>query len=163
MKASDLQGWGGELLELAWELNDLGFDSVVRLSPGRRPSVEIFVPPGRSRVATAQRGRTSVFTWKRQDQDSQGRTRQGQGRQNPNRQGGNRRGRDQRDRERQDRGQQGRNQQASDRQGGGRQSLDRQGENQQAPNWQGGNRQDRDWRGRSRMREAAERLVEVAR
>ncbi|MGW0593636.1 hypothetical protein [Streptosporangium sp. NPDC002607] len=65
MKVRDLQGWGGELLELAWELNDLGFDSVVRLSPGRRPSVEIFVPPGRSRVATAQRGRTSVFTWER--------------------------------------------------------------------------------------------------
>ncbi|MEU4411186.1 hypothetical protein AB0F88_42340 [Streptosporangium sp. NPDC023963] len=68
----DLQGWGGELLELAWELNDLGFDSVVRLSPGRRPSVEIFVPPGRSRVVTAQRGRTSVFTWERRDRDRQG-------------------------------------------------------------------------------------------
>ena len=53
------------MLELAWELNDLGFDSVVRLSPDRRPSVEIFVPPGRSRVVTAQRGRTSVFTWQR--------------------------------------------------------------------------------------------------
>ncbi|MEV0755517.1 hypothetical protein [Streptosporangium sp. NPDC050280] len=65
MRVRDLQGWGGELLELAWELNDLGFDSVVRLSPGQRPSVEIFVPPGRSRVATAQRGRTSVFTWER--------------------------------------------------------------------------------------------------
>jgi len=65
MRVRDLQGWGGELLELAWELNDLGFDSVVRLSPDRRPSVEIFVPPGRSRVATAQRGRTSVFTWER--------------------------------------------------------------------------------------------------
>ncbi|MET8052262.1 hypothetical protein ABZU75_32155 [Streptosporangium sp. NPDC005286] len=65
MKICDLQEWGGELLELAWELNDLGFDSVVRLSPDRRPSVEIFVPPGRSRVATAQRGRTSVFTWER--------------------------------------------------------------------------------------------------
>ncbi|MFI6458544.1 hypothetical protein ACIBF6_44235 [Streptosporangium amethystogenes] len=65
MRVRDLQGWGGELLKLAWELNDLGFDSVVRLSPDRRPSVEIFVPPGRSRVATAQRGRTSAFTWER--------------------------------------------------------------------------------------------------
>jgi|GEM_PF-5417632 len=65
MKIRDLQGWGGELLELAWELNDLGFDSVVRLSPDRRPSVEIFVPPGRPRAVTAQRGRTSVFTWER--------------------------------------------------------------------------------------------------
>lgn len=63
MKACDLQGWGGELLELAWELNDLGFDSVVRLSPDRRPSVEIFLPSGRPRATTAQRGRTSVFTW----------------------------------------------------------------------------------------------------
>ncbi|MFD8527750.1 hypothetical protein ACFV0L_10100 [Streptosporangium canum] len=60
----DLEGWGGELVELAWELNDLGFDSVVRLAPGRRPSVEIFVPPG-ARVTTTQWGRTSVFTWDR--------------------------------------------------------------------------------------------------
>ncbi|WP_157594746.1 hypothetical protein [Streptosporangium amethystogenes] len=84
MKVRDLRRWGGELLELAWELNDLGFDSVVRLSPDRRPSVEIFVPPGRSRVATAQRGRTSVFTWERTsthanrdgfDHDWQGRSR----------------------------------------------------------------------------------------
>ncbi|MEU8204817.1 hypothetical protein [Streptosporangium sp. NPDC049046] len=79
MKIRDLQGWGGELLELAWELNDLGFDSVVRLSPGRRPSVEIFMSPGRSRVVTAQRGRTSVFTWDRTstrtDHDRQGRSR----------------------------------------------------------------------------------------
>jgi len=83
MRIRDLQGWGGELVELAWELNDLGFDSVVRLSPGRRPSVEIFVPPGRSRVATAQRGRTSVFTWRRRDdgrarQDRGGKGRDGQ-------------------------------------------------------------------------------------
>ncbi|WP_030908871.1 hypothetical protein [Streptosporangium amethystogenes] len=86
MRVRDLQGWGGELLELAWELNDLGFDSVVRFSPGRRPSVEIFVPPGRSRIATAQRGRTSVFSWGRrrdrdqQDRDQQGWTRQGRDR-----------------------------------------------------------------------------------
>ncbi|SFK40937.1 hypothetical protein SAMN05216275_12489 [Streptosporangium canum] len=64
MRVRDLEGWGGELVELAWELNDLGFDSVVRLAPGRRPSVEIFVPPG-ARVTTTQRGRTSVFTWDR--------------------------------------------------------------------------------------------------
>ncbi|GAA3413757.1 hypothetical protein [Streptosporangium vulgare] len=80
MKIRDLRGWGGELLELAWELNDLGFDSVVRLSPGRRPSVEIFAPPGRSRVATAQRGRTSVFTWERRDRAQQSHDRQGRGR-----------------------------------------------------------------------------------
>ncbi|MEU8036286.1 hypothetical protein [Streptosporangium sp. NPDC049078] len=78
MRIRDLQGWGGELLELAWELNDLGFDSVVRLSPGRRPSVEIFVPPGRSRVATAQRGRTSVFTWRRRDDSHARRSSDGQ-------------------------------------------------------------------------------------
>ncbi|MEU4835406.1 hypothetical protein [Streptosporangium sp. NPDC023615] len=65
MRVHDLQGWGGELLELAWELNDLGFDSVVRLPPDRRPSMEIFVPPDRPRVTTAQWGRTSVFAWER--------------------------------------------------------------------------------------------------
>ncbi|WP_440098526.1 hypothetical protein [Streptosporangium sp. H16] len=79
MRIRDLRGWGGELLELAWELNDLGFDSVVRLSPGRRPSVEIFVPPARSRVTTAQRGRTSVFTWERR-QDPRDHDRRGRGR-----------------------------------------------------------------------------------
>jgi hypothetical protein len=65
MRMRDLQGWGVHLVELAWDLNDLGFDSVVRLPPGRRPSVEIFLPPGRPRVSTEQRGRTSVFTWDR--------------------------------------------------------------------------------------------------
>ncbi|MFF5114703.1 hypothetical protein [Streptosporangium sp. NPDC000509] len=79
MRIRDLQGLGGELLELAWELNDLGFDSVVRLSPGRRPSVEIFVPPGRSKVVTAQRGRTSVFTWRRRDDGRARQDRDGQG------------------------------------------------------------------------------------
>ncbi|MEU7985680.1 hypothetical protein AB0B56_12525 [Streptosporangium canum] len=63
MRVSDLQGWGGRLVELAWELSDLGFDSVVRLPPGRRPSVEVFLPLGRPRPVTAQRGRTSTFTW----------------------------------------------------------------------------------------------------
>ncbi|MER5418596.1 hypothetical protein [Streptosporangium roseum] len=63
MRVSDLQGWGGRLMELAWELSDLGFDSVVRLPPGRRPSVEVFLSPGRPRPVTAQRGRTSTFTW----------------------------------------------------------------------------------------------------
>ncbi|GGL42165.1 hypothetical protein GCM10014719_49340 [Planomonospora parontospora subsp. antibiotica] len=54
------------MVELAWELNELGFDSVVRLPPAGRPSVEIFLPPGRRpRAAMAQRGRTSVFTWER--------------------------------------------------------------------------------------------------
>ncbi|MFI6457206.1 hypothetical protein ACIBF6_37325 [Streptosporangium amethystogenes] len=84
MKVRDLQKWTRELVELAWELNDLGFDSVVRLSPDRRPSVEIFVPPGRSRVATAQRGRTSVFTWERTsaqaNRDRFGHDRQGRSR-----------------------------------------------------------------------------------
>ncbi|MFF5208654.1 hypothetical protein [Streptosporangium sp. NPDC000396] len=76
---SDLQGWGGRLVELAWELNDLGFDSVVRFPPGRRPSVEIFLPPGRPRATAEQRGRTSVFTWSRggtrPDRDRRDRTR----------------------------------------------------------------------------------------
>ncbi|OUC98531.1 hypothetical protein CA984_06565 [Streptosporangium minutum] len=74
-------------MELAWELNDLGFDSVVRLAPGRRPSVEIFVPP-EARVTTTQRGRTSVFTWDRHH-----------GRPNRDRRGGDRPGRDRRGRD----------------------------------------------------------------
>ncbi|MEU8272276.1 hypothetical protein AB0B89_34635 [Sphaerisporangium sp. NPDC049002] len=41
--------WQVHLVELASELNDLGFDSVVRLPPGRRASLEVFVPPGRPR------------------------------------------------------------------------------------------------------------------
>jgi hypothetical protein len=65
MRVQDLRRWSGQLVELAWELNELGFDSVVRLPPGGRPSVEIFLPPGRPRAAMAQRGRTSVFTWER--------------------------------------------------------------------------------------------------
>ncbi|MBB4936605.1 hypothetical protein FHR32_000910 [Streptosporangium album] len=84
MRVRDLEGWGGELVELAWELNDLGFDSVVRLSPGRRPSVEIFVPPGPGRVTTTQRGRTSVFTWDRRrsrpSRDRRGRDQPGRSR-----------------------------------------------------------------------------------
>ncbi|WP_424530627.1 hypothetical protein ACOZ38_12845 [Sphaerisporangium viridialbum] len=43
--------WQVHLVELASELNDLGFDSVVRLPPGRRASLEVFVPPGRPRHA----------------------------------------------------------------------------------------------------------------
>ncbi|GAA2879147.1 hypothetical protein GCM10010517_41390 [Streptosporangium fragile] len=65
MRVHDLQGWDGRLVELAWELSDLGFDSVVRFPPGERPSVEIFLPPGRPRATTTQRDRTSVFTWPR--------------------------------------------------------------------------------------------------
>jgi hypothetical protein len=82
MKAHDFQGCGGYLVELAWELNELGFDSVVRLPPSGRPSVEIFLPPGRPRAAMAQRGRISVFTWER------GRTRPGHGAQGRVRCGG---------------------------------------------------------------------------
>jgi hypothetical protein len=74
MRVRDLREWGFHLMELAWELNDLGFDSVVRLPPGRRPSVEIFLPPGLPKATTEQRGRTSVFTWNR-DRDRRSRTR----------------------------------------------------------------------------------------
>lgn len=63
MRMNDPQEGGGRLVELAWELNDLGFDSVVRLPPGRRPSMELFLPPGRPRPVTAQHGRTTTFTW----------------------------------------------------------------------------------------------------
>ncbi|MEU9831151.1 hypothetical protein AB0D67_06355 [Streptosporangium sp. NPDC048047] len=63
MDVSDLSEGSGRLVELAWELNDLGFDSVVRLPPGRRPSMEVFLPPGRPRPVTAQHGRTVTFTW----------------------------------------------------------------------------------------------------
>ncbi|MFC7648660.1 hypothetical protein ACFQX6_55595 [Streptosporangium lutulentum] len=74
MKVRDLREWGFHLMELAWELNDLGFDSVVRLPPGRRPSVEIFLPPGLPKATTEQRGRISVFTWD-QGRDRRSRTR----------------------------------------------------------------------------------------
>ncbi len=79
MKTRDLHGRSGQLVELAWELNELGFDSVVRLPPSGRPSLEIFLPPGRPRTALAQRGRTSVFTWER-SRVRQGPDVQGQGR-----------------------------------------------------------------------------------
>ncbi|MEV6987238.1 hypothetical protein AB0M95_39090 [Sphaerisporangium sp. NPDC051017] len=49
MEKHEVPGWRGHLLELAWKLNDLGFDSVVRLPPGQRASLEVFVPPGRSK------------------------------------------------------------------------------------------------------------------
>lgn len=62
-RTDDLQDRGGRLVELAWELNDLGFDSVVRLPPGLRPSMELYFPPGRPRSVTAQHGRTVTFTW----------------------------------------------------------------------------------------------------
>ncbi|MEU0518740.1 hypothetical protein [Streptosporangium sp. NPDC006007] len=68
---STLEGWGGYLARLAWELDELGFDSVVRFPPGRRPSLEIFAPPGRPRVRSTRWGRTSVFTWLRnRDRDA---------------------------------------------------------------------------------------------
>ncbi len=62
MRVRDLRGWGGQLVELAWELNELGFDSVVRFHPDRRPSMEIFLPPGQRDLATEQRGRVSACT-----------------------------------------------------------------------------------------------------
>lgn len=65
MKASTLEGWGGHLVELAWELNDLGFDSTVRLPPGRRPSLEIFITPERLKRTPPRRSRVSMFTWSR--------------------------------------------------------------------------------------------------
>lgn len=59
-------------MELAWELSDLGFDSTVRLPPGRRASLEIFMPSGRLRGTTPRRGHVSVFTWsRRRDQGPQ--------------------------------------------------------------------------------------------
>ncbi|GAB2484868.1 hypothetical protein GCM10027187_60480 [Streptosporangium sandarakinum] len=63
MRMNDPQEGSGRLVELAWELNDLGFDSIVRLPPGRRPSMEVFLPLGRPRPVTAQHGRTVTFTW----------------------------------------------------------------------------------------------------
>ncbi|MBG0825180.1 hypothetical protein HS048_31300 [Planomonospora sp. ID91781] len=65
METYDLRVWSGQLVELAWELNELGFDSVVRLPPGGRPSMEIFLPAGRPWASTAQHGHVSVFTWER--------------------------------------------------------------------------------------------------
>ncbi|MEU8206327.1 hypothetical protein [Streptosporangium sp. NPDC049046] len=61
MRTIDLQDWGGWLVELAWELNELGVDSVVRLSPDQQPSMEIFLPPRQA----AQQGHTSAGVWGR--------------------------------------------------------------------------------------------------
>lgn len=69
MRASTQEEWGGYLVRLAWELDELGFDSVVRLPPGRPPSLEIFIPPGPPRVMSARRGRTSTFVWTRRNRD----------------------------------------------------------------------------------------------
>ncbi|MEU0518994.1 hypothetical protein [Streptosporangium sp. NPDC006007] len=66
MKVRDLRGWDAHLVELAWELNDLGFDSVVRFPPGRRPSLEIFLPPEPRRGRMAQRDRTLASSRVRQ-------------------------------------------------------------------------------------------------
>ena len=66
MKVRDLRGWDAHLVELAWELNDLGFDSVVRFPPGRRLSLEIFLPPEPRRDRTAQRDRTPASSRSRQ-------------------------------------------------------------------------------------------------
>lgn len=66
MKVRDLRGWDAHLVELAWELSDLGFDSVVRFPPGRRPSLEIFLPPEPRRGRTAQRDRTPASSRVRQ-------------------------------------------------------------------------------------------------
>ncbi|GAA3417393.1 hypothetical protein GCM10018952_49150 [Streptosporangium vulgare] len=65
MRVRDLQGWGGQLVELAWELHELGVDSVVRLSPSGPASMEIFLSPGERRSVTAQQGRVSACTWDR--------------------------------------------------------------------------------------------------
>ncbi|MEU3170010.1 hypothetical protein [Streptosporangium sp. NPDC006930] len=59
MRTIDLRDWGGWLVELAWELNELGVDSVVRLSPDQQPSMEIFLPPRQ----TTQQDRVWVGTW----------------------------------------------------------------------------------------------------
>ncbi|GAA3039119.1 hypothetical protein GCM10017559_79170 [Streptosporangium longisporum] len=55
----------GRLVELAWELSELGVDSVVRLPPDGPASMEIFLPPGRRRSASGKRGRGSMFAGER--------------------------------------------------------------------------------------------------
>ncbi|MFI7534893.1 hypothetical protein [Streptosporangium sp. NPDC049376] len=62
----DHQRWKVRLVELAWELGELGLDATVRLPRGRRASLEIFVP-SRSRGMALCRGRVSVFAWRRRD------------------------------------------------------------------------------------------------
>ncbi|MFI6508095.1 hypothetical protein ACIBCT_10860 [Streptosporangium sp. NPDC050855] len=65
MRVRDLRGCGGHLVELAWELNELGVDSVVRLSPDGPASMEIFLPAGRRGSASGKRGRDSVVAGER--------------------------------------------------------------------------------------------------
>ncbi|GGK72312.1 hypothetical protein Sme01_08320 [Sphaerisporangium melleum] len=56
MGSGKTPGWKVRLVELAAELDDLGFDSVVRLPPGERPSLEIFVPPDRPAARSSRGG-----------------------------------------------------------------------------------------------------------
>ncbi|MEU0517129.1 hypothetical protein [Streptosporangium sp. NPDC006007] len=65
MRASTLEGWGGYLVRLAWELDEFGFDATVRFPLGGRPSLVVFAPSGRTTIRSARRGRTSAFTWDR--------------------------------------------------------------------------------------------------
>ncbi|MEV8632920.1 hypothetical protein AB0395_14805 [Streptosporangium sp. NPDC051023] len=82
MRANTQEGWGGYLVRLAWELDELGFDSTVRFPPGGPPSLEIFAPSERPEGWGVRRGRASAFVrnrwrgWSRRER--QGRDR-GQG------------------------------------------------------------------------------------
>lgn len=75
MKVRDLQGWDAHLVELAWELSDLGFDSVVRFPPDRRPSVEVFLPPEPRRAKAVQWCRAAPLPGRRRDRWFQERVR----------------------------------------------------------------------------------------
>lgn len=66
MKAFDHRRWKVQLVELAWELGELGLDATVRLPPEGRASLEIFVPSGPGGMAP-RRGRVSVFAWRPRD------------------------------------------------------------------------------------------------
>ncbi|GAA0827659.1 hypothetical protein GCM10009525_23770 [Streptosporangium amethystogenes subsp. fukuiense] len=65
MRVREPQEWAGWLVELAWELSELGVDSVVRFPTGRPPSMEILLAPGRHGSTAGRRGRAPVFAWSR--------------------------------------------------------------------------------------------------
>lgn len=157
MRVRELRGWSGHLVELAWELNELGFDSVVRLPPAGRPSVEIFLPPGRPRATTEQRGRTSVFTWNR-SRDRPPHTRHGRTRPNPERPGHDRPGYDRSGHDRPDPGRP-----EPGPPDPGRPEHDRAGYDRPDPERSGHGQPERDRWSRSGMRAAAERILEAVR
>lgn len=53
------------LVRLAWDLHDLGLESVIKLARSQEPAVEIPKATYRLKIMATRRGRKWVFTWGR--------------------------------------------------------------------------------------------------